>query len=157
MPAAAPPAAADVAAVMPEDARPRSLRRRAVQVSIVANLDFALLTANGAGGAARVAPDGSSAETRGGVRALGGMAFGGRALIEGEPLQPVRVTLPQQITMVSSSGGRLTVRNISSNLPAAPRLDAAGRLEFGFGGDLEVSGAVSGTYRGRIEVTAEYD
>ena len=43
-----------------------------------------------------------------------------------------------------------------TDLGAAPRLGIDGRLQFRFGGRLQVTGSADGDYRGRIPVTVEY-
>ena len=43
-----------------------------------------------------------------------------------------------------------------TDLSAAPRLSPDGRLQFRFGGRLQIAGDDDGDYRGRIPVTVEY-
>ena len=48
------------------------------------------------------------------------------------------------------------VVGLATDLGAAPRLGIDGRLQFRFGGRLQVTGSADGDYRGRIPVTVEY-
>jgi hypothetical protein len=68
----------------------------------------------------------------------------------------VRIEMPRRIELRSLGGGQLTVDDVASDAPAAPRLDAAGNLTFRFGGRLLVSGDVDGQYRGDLPITVEY-
>ena len=88
---------------------------------------------------------------------LGGSALAGSAVVTGEPGRSIRVDLPMSIRMSGSSGGGIEIRNLRTNLPPNARLDGFGRLEFSFGGELEIKGSVAGTFRGRIPITAEYE
>lgn len=65
--------------------------------------------------------------------------------------------MPSTIRLTSPTGGSVEIVRLRTNLSAAPRLDMHGRLEFAFGGDLLLKGNVSGQFRGRIPITAEYE
>ncbi len=80
-----------------------------------------------------------------------------KAELTGEPGRLLRIELPAQITLSTPGGGRAELENLATDLSAAPRLDANGRLNFSFGGKLRVSGDASGHYRGRVRITAQYD
>jgi hypothetical protein len=54
------------------------------------------------------------------------------------------------------NGGRITLDNLVSDLPASPRLDSAGNLEFRFGGRVRITGDADGDYRGNLPITVEY-
>jgi hypothetical protein len=41
-------------------------------------------------------------------------------------------------------------------LPAQPRLDSRGTLQFRFGGALHVDGSVDGDFRGDVPITVDY-
>lgn len=146
-PLAAPTSAADTAA---PSIRPLS-------ITITANLDFARLSSGDAGGALTIEPATGAVVPHGRVQQLGGMAFAGRADVEGEPGAAVRVELPQMIEMTSSSGGRIQVRNVRTDLGSDARIGVDGRLSFSFGGDLDVRGGVDGQFRGRITINIEYE
>ena len=51
----------------------------------------------------------------------------------------------------------LEIANLKTNLQITPQLDASGQLTFSFGGDLNVNGDMSGKFRGRIAITAQYE
>ena len=129
---------------------------RPLRMTITANLDFARLTSGDAGGELSVDPSGTVVP-RGRVRALGGMAFAGRAEVEGEPGRAIRVDLPSIVELTSVSGGTVRVRNLRTDLAPGARLGADGRLSFAFGGDLDVRGDVDGQFRGRIAITVDYE
>ena len=76
--------------------------------------------------------------------------------MHGEPGRGVRIDLPRRIELHSLTGGSVVIDDIVSDLPGAPRLDAAGGLTFRFGGRLRVSGDAEGEYRGDMPITVEY-
>jgi hypothetical protein len=80
----------------------------------------------------------------------------GSAIIRGEAGRAVRVELPQRVELFSMSGGRITFDRIVSDLPALPRLDSAGQLNFRFGGRVRIEGDSEGDYRGDLPITVEY-
>jgi hypothetical protein len=141
----------------PEAAEPAQ-RERPVQITIVANLDFSRLTVRDGGGTLAIDPVTGATVPRGSVAAIGGMAFSGRAIVEGEPNRAVRVLMPGEITLSAVNGsGTVRVRNIVSTLSPSPQLGPDGRLEFAFGGELTVDGGASGEFRGRIAITVGYE
>lgn len=136
---------------------PAAVRERPVRVTIIANLDFSRLTVRDGGGSLAVDPVTGAVSPRGSAASIGGMAFSGRALVEGEPNRAVRVNMPEEIILTSSTGGNVRVRRIVTNLSPAPQLGPDGRLEFAFGGELQVDGGASGEFRGRIAITVGYE
>jgi hypothetical protein len=128
-----------------------------VQLQIETRLDFdrLILSGNGAG-AATIRPDGTQL-AEGGVIDLGPRAMVGTVLVHGEAGRSVRVELPHRIDLYSVGGGRITLDDITSDLPAIPKLDPAGNLSFRFGGRLIVSGDSDGQFRGDLPITVEYD
>ena len=80
----------------------------------------------------------------------------GTAVVRGEPGRIIRVELPKIIELHSLTGSQLMIDEISTDLPAAPRLDSNGRLSFRFGGRLRVNGEADGDYRGDLPITADY-
>lgn len=78
-------------------------------------------------------------------------------MVTGTPGRTVRIDIPLSIRMTGSNGGSIEISNLRTNLPPNPKLDAFGKLEFSFGGDLEIKGSIAGTFRGRIPITAEYE
>lgn len=128
-----------------------------VQLQIETRLDFDRLILSGAGsGAATIRPDGTQL-AEGGVIDLGPRAMVGTVLVHGEAGRSVRVDLPHRIELYSVGGGRITLDDITSDLPSMPRLDPAGNLAFRFGGRLMVSGDSDGQYRGDLAITVEYN
>jgi len=78
-------------------------------------------------------------------------------LVHGDAGRAVRVEIPRRIELYSIGGGRMTLDDVTSDLPATPHLDAAGNLSFRFGGRLIVSGDADGQYRGDLPITVEYN
>jgi Domain of unknown function (DUF4402) len=129
-----------------------------LQVEIRSQLDFSRAASAGSGGGQiTVDPVSGTRAFEGGVVDLGGSALAGSAIVRGDPGRAVRIDLPLSIRMSGSNGGAIEVSNLRTNLPPNPKLDSFGQLEFSFGGDLRISGNVSGTFRGRIPITAEYE
>ena len=129
-----------------------------LQVEIRTQLDFSKAATGGSsGGRISIDPNDGSRQLAGDVVDLGGSALAGSAVITGEPGRSIRVDLPMSIRMAGSSGGAIEIRNLRTNLSPHAKLDGFGRLEFSFGGDLEIKGSVAGTFRGRIPITAEYE
>jgi hypothetical protein len=127
-----------------------------VQLQIETTLNFDRLILLGSGmGAATIRPDGSSG-AEGSIANIGPRAMVGTVLVHGDAGRPVRVELPHRIELYSLSGGRITLDQVVTDLPAAPRLDPAGNLSFRFGGRLIVSGDADGQYRGDLPITVEY-
>jgi hypothetical protein len=129
-----------------------------LQVEIRTQLDFSkAATAGTNGGRISIDPTNGSRQMAGDIVDLGGSALAGSAVITGAAGRSIRVDLPLSIRMSGSSGGTIEIRNLRTNLPPHAKLDGFGRLEFSFGGDLEIKGSVAGTFRGRIPITAEYE
>jgi hypothetical protein len=127
-----------------------------ISLQIESSLDFDRLVLMGAsGGAAVIRPDGSSA-AQGSLAGVSARAMVGSASVHGEPGRAVRVELPGRIELFSLGGGRITVDEVGSDLPALPRLDSAGNLSFRFGGRISISGDSDGQYRGDLPITVEY-
>jgi Domain of unknown function (DUF4402) len=130
---------------------------KTLQVDIINGLTFSRAAHTGAGkGQISVAADGAS-NIGGGLVALGGYAVAGSAVIHGEPGRYVRIDLPARVEMTSSTGGKVEIANLRTSLGLNPQLDATGQLTFSFGGDLNVDSDLSGKFRGRIPITAEYE
>ena len=128
---------------------------RRLTVEIEAGLDFdRLVLLDRAGGSATLHPGGDRQVQ--GIEPLSARAMVGEARVTGEPGRSIRVDLPHQIALHSVSGGRITIDEIATDLPSAPRLDASGTLTFRFGGRLQVSGDLDGEFRGDVPITAEY-
>lgn len=131
---------------------------RPLNIEIRSSLDFSRATATGAnGGSIAIDPNSGALRISGDVLDLGGSPFAGSAVVNGEPGRTVRIDMPSTIRLSSATGGSVEIVNLRTNLSPAPRLDMYGRLEFAFGGDLLLKGNVSGQFRGRIPITAEYE
>jgi hypothetical protein len=140
----------------PELTRDLSTNKDDVSLQIDTSLNFDRLILGGTGeGTAEIRPDGSSS-AQGAVAGVSARAVVGSARVHGEPGRAVRVELPSRIQLYSLSGGQLIVDDVSSDLPAMPRLDSAGNLSFRFGGRVRITGDSAGDYRGDLPITVEY-
>jgi Domain of unknown function (DUF4402) len=137
---------------------PVAMRQRVpVTIEIEAGLDFSrLIRTQSSDGTMRVDPLSGAREASGGIAELGGMALKGTAIVTGEPLAPLRITLPDRIEMRSTSGATAEVVDLQTDLSPAPMLGPDGRLAFSFGGKLSVKGQISGAFRGNIRISADY-
>jgi hypothetical protein len=139
-------------------AREKDEKARPLQIEIRSSLDFSRATSTGtSGGSIAIDPNSGSRTVSGDVLDLGGSPFAGSAVVTGEPGRSVRIEMPSTIKLNSATGGSVEIVRLRTNLSPAPRLDMYGRLEFAFGGDLLLKGNVSGQFRGRIPITAEYE
>jgi hypothetical protein len=131
--------------------------REGVRIEVQARLDFdQLVVMDGARpGTARLLPDGT-ASVSGSIGALGGRAMVGSVVVRGEPGRLVRIGLPSSIALYGLTGGAIHIESLITDLPAQPRLDSQGSLQFRFGGELHVQGDVSGDYRGDVPITVDY-
>jgi Domain of unknown function (DUF4402) len=133
-------------------------REAPLTIEITTKLDFSRAALSGAGGGAiELDPQGGGRRIDGGLVDLGGSALAGTAVVRGEPGRTVRIDMPASARMSSSTGGVIEIAGMRTNIGAQARLDSAGRLEFAFGGRLLVKGNVSGTFRARIPITAQYE
>jgi hypothetical protein len=127
-----------------------------VRLEIETSLNFDRLILIGGGeGSALIRPDGSSS-AEGAVASVGTRAMVGTAVVHGQPNRTVRVDLPRRIELYSLGGGRVSVDELASDLPALPRLDSTGRLTFRFGGRVRAGSNVDGDYRGDLPITVDY-
>jgi hypothetical protein len=127
-----------------------------VEVRVESSLNFdRLLIAGPGSGAATLRPNGSSG-AEGSVSQLGPRATVGMVTVHGDPDRAVRADLPRRIELFAMNGAKLTLEDVTTDLPPNPRLDAAGNLTFRFGGRLVVSGDADGPYRGDLPITVEY-
>ena len=128
-----------------------------LRVTVVADLDFPLLVSDGRGGSITLDPSSGQSRADGTVSTMGGSGFSGRAVVEGSPGRTIRIDLPQEVRLSSTGGGEVRITNIVSSLPPRARLGPDGRLEFSFGGRLELDGRADGDFRGRIPITVSYE
>lgn len=138
----------------------QALEKREIPVTleITTKLDFSRAALSGTGGGAiELDPQSGGRRVNGGIIDLGGSALAGKAIVRGEPGRSVRIDMPGSAQMTSSTGGVIEIAGLRTNLGGRTRLDSTGRLEFSFGGRLLVAGNVSGTFRARIPITAQYE
>jgi len=127
-----------------------------LRLDVETTLDFdrLILTDSGAGGASLL-PNGERGAT-GAVALVSARAMIGSVTIRGEPGRAIRIDMPRRIDLHSTSGGRLALDRIETDLPTAPKLDSSGSLSFRFGGRIEVRGEAEGDYRGDVPITVDY-
>ncbi len=128
-----------------------------VRIEVQTRLDFDQLVVmdNATPGTARLQPDGT-ASVSGSISALSGRAMVGSVIVRGEPGRLVRIGLPGSIALYGIGGGSIRLDSLTTDLPAQPRLDSRGSLQFRFGGALHVEGGVEGEYRGDVPITVDY-
>jgi hypothetical protein len=128
-----------------------------VRIEVQARLDFdqLVLLDSASPGSARLLPDGTSSVS-GSIGALSGRAMVGSVVVRGEPGRLVRIDLPASIALYGRTGGSIRLESLVTDLPAQPRLDSRGLLQFRFGGELHVQGDAAGDYRGDVPITVDY-
>jgi hypothetical protein len=129
-----------------------------ISLAVEARLDFSrigLVTAN-QGGRATIDPATGQRTITGALIPLSGIPFTGSVSIRGEPNERVIVTFPSQVTLSTTGGGTLLLRNFTTALRNNPRLERDGTLTFTFGGELLVDGRSDGDFRGTVPITVEY-
>ncbi|MEQ1687459.1 MAG: DUF4402 domain-containing protein [Sphingopyxis sp.] len=136
----------------PDDRNERPLR-----VEITADLDFSRLVVGNTGGNVRIDPVTGHKLVTGDVHSVSAMGFSGRIHIEGTPGRMVRIDLPDVVALTSASGGRVMVSELSTGASSVVRIGPDGRIDVALGGQLQLSGAVDGDFRGRIPVTVSYE
>ena len=127
-----------------------------LRVDIETQLDMGRVAVGAMGGEVEIDPASGARRVRGDVVDLGGFALTGTVLVRGEPGAEVRVILPATVDLEGGRGRTARVTGLVTDLPAVPRLGPDGRLQFRFGGRLQIAGLDDGDYRGRIPVTVEY-
>lgn len=127
-----------------------------LRVDVETQLDMGRVAVGAMGGEVEVDPVSGARRVRGDVVDLGGFALTGVVIVRGEPGAEVRVILPATVDLEGGNGRTARVTGLVTDLAAAPRLGADGRLQFRFGGRLQIAGLDDGDYRGRIPVTVEY-
>lgn len=155
---AAPPAGAQCMLCPQDKAAGVPVRKAEVplRVDVETRLDMGRVAVGAMGGEVEIDPASGARRVRGDIVDLGGFALTGTVTVRGEPGAEVRVILPASIDLESGHGRTARVTSLVTDLSAAPRLGADGRLIFRFGGRLQVAGLDDGDYRGRIPVTVEY-
>lgn len=128
-----------------------------LKIEIETVLDMGRVAQGVSGGAVELDPATGARLVAGTLADLGGMALTGKATVTGTPFARVRIDLPQRVRLTSTSGDSAEVVQMKSDLPSAPTLDAQGRLSFSFGGKMVLKGGESGTFRGSVPISAEYE
>lgn len=133
---------------------PRRSDEMPIEIDLSAGFNFRRAVLSGQTGDMIV----DASRSPGGESALvGDYGLVGNVVITGRPNAAVHVALPRRVELVSRNGDRLVVDQLASTLPADPRLDANGRLEFSFGGMLALPAAANpGDYRAAISIDASY-
>ena len=140
----------------PKTVRDDVKQEGAIRLEIETSLDFDRLIMLGSGeGTATLLPNGQRTVS-GMVADLSGRAMVGTAWVRGEAGRAVRIVLPARIELYSLGGGRITIEDIVSDIPAGAKLDSNGALAFRFGGRLHISSDAEGEYRGDVPITVEY-
>lgn len=132
-------------------------RTRPLTIEVEAALDLGKAASRGSGGGSITIDERTGARRVEGLIDLGGFAIKGTALLTGEPLAQVRVTLPGSVRMTAPDGSEADAVDLRTDLPPDARLGADGLLRFGFGGRLVVPDGAVGDFRGRIAITADYE
>lgn len=141
----------------PHAAATPSASVKPLDIEIETALDFSRVAqVSGAGGQVIVDPATGMRRVTGSLTDLGGGVLRGHVRVSGEPLRPIRVILPERITLYAGDGSAVTVTNIRTTLPPNPILPREGTLTFDFGGQLNVGTAAAGNYHGRVPITVEY-
>ncbi len=156
--ASAPSAAAQCLLCAPDKVDGDTLRKADVplRIDVETQLDMGRVAVGAMGGEVEVDPVSGARRVRGDVVDLGGFALTGVVTVRGEPGAEVRVILPATVDLEGGHGRTARVTGLTTDLSAAPRLGPDGRLQFRFGGRLQIAGLDDGDYRGRIPVTVEY-
>ena len=127
-----------------------------LRVEVETQLDMGRVAVGAMGGEVEIDPVSGARRVRGDVFDLGGFALTGTVTVRGEPGAAVRVILPPSVELEGGHGRTARVAGLVTDLSASPRLGPDGRLQFRFGGRLQIAGPDDGDYRGRIPVTVEY-
>lgn len=153
---AAPVAAEDCALCFETPAAQKG--ERPLTIEIATGIAFSRLAVAGQdGGSAAIDPQTGAKSAGNGLIDLGGSAIQGHGRITGTPGRAVRIDLPRSVAMTSADGSTATLTDLTTDLPPWPVLDAAGTLEFNFGGRIEVRGGSGGNFRGRIPISVDYN
>ncbi len=126
-------------------------------IEVEAALDFSRIAQLGPqGGTVSVDPRSGTRSVSGGLKDLGGGVLKGQVHVQGAPLRPIRVVLPNRVTLTAADGSCVDVVNLTTDLPPNAALGLNGTLSFSFGGQLNIVRANAGDYHGRIPISVEY-
>jgi hypothetical protein len=130
---------------------------RPLTIEVEAALDFSRIARLGPhGGSVNVDPRTGARTVQGDLRDLGGGMLKGQVHVEGAPLRPIRVVLPDRVTLIAADGSMVEVTHLRTDLPPNAALGVDGTLSFAFGGQLDVPRGSAGDYHGRIPISVEY-
>jgi hypothetical protein len=131
---------------------------RALRIEIIGDLDFGVAAqGTGAGGSIRIDPETGVRSLSGGLVSVSGSSFQGTARITGQPFSRVRIELPVSSNMNASKGGKAEIVDFTSTVPSSVMLGASGVLEFRFAGRFAITSGDEGDFRGRVQVTVNYE
>jgi hypothetical protein len=129
-----------------------------LNLKIEADLDFGV-AALGPDGAGMIAID-PRTDVRvvtGGLTDLGGLAFSGVVRLIGQPFHRVRIDLPGPEILHASGGAKAEISGFAIDVPESTMLDANGTLLFHIAGRFTVRGGEAGDFRGRVNISANYE
>ncbi len=128
-----------------------------LHIEVETSLDFSRIAqGDGSGGDVTIDSKSGARRVAGSLLDLGGLALRGTVRLKGEANRLVRVDLPREVQLRSANGAVATVYNIETDLSPSPKLGIDGTLSFSFGGKLSIKGQSSGSFRGSIPITADY-
>lgn len=128
-----------------------------LRIEIETALDLGRVAQGAGGGAVELDPKTGTRRVAGALADLGGMALTGTAMVTGTPFARVRIDLPARVRLQSTTGDIAEVVQMQSNLPPAPTLNEHGQLRFTFGGKMVLKGRESGSFRGSVPISVEYE
>lgn len=134
-------------------------KARPLHVDIETAIDFGLAAQQGtsASGAIELDPQTGARRVTGGLVAVGGNYFSGRARLTGQPFARVRIVLPNSVKMNARQGSKAVVASFTADVPSVVTLDADGTLFFNFAGRVSVNAGEEGEFKGRFAITADYE
>ena len=131
--------------------------KRPIRIEIESSLDFSRVARTGGAGSVDLDPRTGQRRVVGGLADLGGLALRGTVRVTGEPFASVRISLPDRVTLRGAQGGNAEVTQIQTDSSDVARFDSGGQLVFSFGGRLVVSGPLTGTVRGSVPFSVDYE
>ena len=139
------------------DEKPEQRDEIPIRIEVETALDFSRVAqGSGQGGDVAIDPQTGSRQVQGGLIDLGGIGVRGSVRITGEPRRAVRISFPPRVQLRSNTGAIAEIIDFSTDLVGPPSIGPDGHLTFSFGGRLSVKGHVSGVFRGKIPISADY-
>lgn len=128
-----------------------------IRIEVETALDFSRVAqGTGNGGDVAIDPQTGNRQVQGGLIDLGGIGVRGTVRITGEPRRAVRISFPSRVQLRSNTGAVAEIIDFTTDLSGPPSIGTDGQLTFSFGGRLSVKGQVSGVFRGKIPISADY-